>query len=447
MKNSIVVALLIGSAALTGQLAFADDREAIAAAVADDVARPVRQGGVDGQAYWNVQSVLFMYPPAFDFPKVDKAVRYRYVLEDDARHVVRFESETPNESLSRVWAQLPVGTHRLEVLAVNAKNRVIGMAGYRRFWKSAAFCPDDYPKGVCGYDEAAKRYFDWLFEMKNTKCYLENGLPDEDYTYNAYPSKMDSALINACVNYAKIRPDCKDAALTVARRAAEHLLSLTLPPGSPLENFPRTYRILKPSRPFSSTEKQADNVARAYQGMNMLLYPASAGGAYIKLYEATGERRYLDAAIGIAETYIKLQGDDGTWYLKVWEKDGSPVAPNRLFPLHVCSFLERLRAVTGQERFRVAADKAFAFVEKGPLSNWNWEGQFEDVEPFASPLTCAARTILADNTISTQTIPSCRIVVILPYLPYISSGFRKSQTKCIISKIFYCHFIRCCGRF
>ena len=29
----------------------------------------------------------------------------------------------------------------------------------------------------------------------------------------------------------------------------------------------------------------------------------------------------------------------------------------------------------------LAADRAFAFVENGPLKTWNWEGQFEDVEP------------------------------------------------------------------
>ena len=114
----------------------------VAAAVAADSIRPVRQGGVCGQAYWNGRSVAFLYPPSFDFAKVDAAVRYRYVLEDDARNVTRFEAATPNETLACVWAQLPCGMYRLEVLGINKMGKVEGVSGYRRFWKSAAFCPD-----------------------------------------------------------------------------------------------------------------------------------------------------------------------------------------------------------------------------------------------------------------------------------------------------------------
>ena len=28
-----------------------------------------------------------------------------------------------------------------------------------------------------------------------------------------------------------------------------------------------------------------------------------------------------------------------------------------------------------------AADKAFAYIERGPMADWNWEGQFEDIRP------------------------------------------------------------------
>ena len=43
----------------------------------------------------------------------------------------------------------------------------------------------------------------------------------------------------------------------------------------------------------------------------------------------------------------------------------------------------RVYALTGEVKYRVAADRAFAYVEKGPLATWNWEGQFEDVIPTA----------------------------------------------------------------
>ena len=40
----------------------------------------------------------------------------------------------------------------------------------------------------------------------------------------------------------------------------------------------------------------------------------------------------------IAETYLRLQGEDGTWYLKMNETDGSPVSGNRLVPTGVRSW-------------------------------------------------------------------------------------------------------------
>ena len=46
-------------------------------------------------------------------------------------------------------------------------------------------------------------------------------------------------------------------------------------------------------------------------------------------------------------------------------------------------FLERMYALIGDMKYRTAADRAFAYIEKGPLTTWNWEGQFEDVAPTA----------------------------------------------------------------
>ena len=46
--------------------------------------------------------------------------------------------------------------------------------------------------------------------------------------------------------------------------------------------------------------------------------------------------------------------------------------------------METLYDATSNEAYRAAADRAFAYIEKGPMADWNWEGQFEDVKPVAS---------------------------------------------------------------
>ena len=390
MKGLFLMAAAIGAAvSVLGQLPersgagrpVCANAAEIAEQVASDVSNPVRQGGVEGRAFWNGRSVLFMHPPAFGFAKVPGAVRYRYDVRasDGAMH--SFEAKEPDDSLAAVWMRLPEGMTGLEVVGLNEKGKELGAAGSRRFWKSAAFDPGKCPPGVCGYSESALMYLDWLFRMPNTQSYLLHGVPDESYPYNAYPSKSDSAVVNAFVCYAALRPDRKDAALTVARRAADHLLSLMMPPGSPLEHFPHTYRVLNPPNGFAPKDQGANKIAKKYQGQVMVVYPAVVGRAFINLFNATGDAKYRDAAIRIAGTYLKLQGEDGTWCLKVRESDGQPVAQNRLFPLGVCDFLEDIYAVTGDERFRAASDRAFEFVEKGPLAVWNWDAQFEDVAP------------------------------------------------------------------
>ena len=90
-----------------------------------------------------------------------------------------------------------------------------------------------------------------------------------------------------------------------------------------------------------------------------------------------------DAAEKIASTYAKLQGEDGTWYLKMWEKDGKPVNENRLTPMSVIVFMESLHNATGKAAYREIADRAFVFIEQRLLKDWNWEGQFEDAPPSA----------------------------------------------------------------
>ena len=219
------------------------------------------------------------------------------------------------------------------------------------------------------------KYYDWLLKMKNTRALLETGEPDQYYVYNTYPAKTDTALINAFVHLASWRPQIREMAMTLACRAADHMLACSNAKGSPLEYFPHTYRVLAPE----SSQKGVQS--KNYEGQNMLLYPAEAGLAYLRLYRAGAGDRYLHAAINIADTYCRHQGDDGTWPLKVWEKGGEPVTPNRLFPIIVCRLLDELYCEVHDARYRKASARAFSYVENGPLKTWNWEGQFEDVKP------------------------------------------------------------------
>ena len=365
--------------------AFADAPEAersLVAAVAADLERPVRPGGVDGRPFWNVngRGMRYIYPPAFDFAAVQGAAKYRFTVIDDVLNEHVFESAHPFADLSPVWKEIPVGYVRVQVDARTADGRVLGGGGVRRFWRAAPYEPGAYAGRPWSYSECVRRYYPVLFNHGNSQHFLKHGTPDGvTDLFNIYPSKMNSALVRGMVRYSRMGGKHAGDALKIAKAAADFMISISQPADAPLANFPPTY---------SAMEGQKTNFAnRRFAGQVMLVYPAVMGIAYLELHEACGDARYLDAAIGIARTYERLQLPEGTWYVKMHEIDGSPVVgepdarPILLIPTRVCDFMDRLATATGDARWREVERRAFAYVENGPLRTWDWSAQFEDTPP------------------------------------------------------------------
>ena len=346
--------------------------EELVALQAAEIGHVVRPAWANGGDHWNVHSERFLYPPSLPFREVAGAVKYGFTVLDDANRRFDFSAARPDEPLTNVWPKLATGFTTVICRGLDAKGNVVGDAGSGLWWKAAPFRPGAYPPGRRSAAEGAAKIYDYVFGLPSTRYFLKNGRPDPAYSLNCYPAKIHSALIKAMVRYAKAVPERATDALALARTAADYLIFLSEKPGAPLAGFPPTY---------ATGEGYVHNTAGRYAGQTMLLYPSNAGGAYITLFRATGERKYLDAAVAIAERYLALQGEDGTWPLKAYLKDGQPVTPNRCLPITIAEFLEDLHDLTHEAKYRDAATRAFAYVERGPLANWNWEGQFEDVPP------------------------------------------------------------------
>ncbi len=336
--------------------------------VTRDLREPVRPGGVNGQAFWNMNAMSFMYPPSFDFPKVEGAERYRFRAIGSDGKMREFFAEEPTATLAPIWEALPTGRTELWMEATFWKTRCLKRF-YRAFWKNAPYRPGTYPAASRSYAEAVRLGYEYLMSRPHILNFVATGKPDHAYLHNCYPSKMHAATIEAMVRCAKAHPEIRDRALKLATTAADYLISVSQPAGAPLACFPPTY------------EGEGRSGARSFRGQVMLIYPAVVGKAYLALADCTQDARYLDAARGIAETYLRLQGEDGSWFLKMWEKDGKPVGHNRLHPCDVIDFMDAMFAATGDVRCRDCADRAFGYFEKGPLADWDWEGQFEDIYP------------------------------------------------------------------
>ena len=338
-------------------VANATDWPAINAAAREQAKSPIRAGTPGVRPFWNARARAFIHPPAFEFGEVEGASGWRFALEGQREPSKAVEEIAtwlaPHPWLpvpGDVWDSLVPGYYALRVEALGADGTPLSApASERRFYRAAVF-HGPYPTASRDYREAARRVY---------------AAPPEGYDLYCYPAKILSSMVRALCRHARAEPKDAADALAIARKMADWLIAHSQPDGAPLAHFPPTYW------------GDRRDVAVNYAGQNMLGYPAHAAQAYFDLAEATGETKYRDAALAILRTYVRLQGDDGTWPLKVRESNGSPVRANRLLPgRYLLGAFDR-----GGADFAAARDRAFAFIEREPLASWNWDGQFEDMDP------------------------------------------------------------------
>lgn len=115
------------------------------------------------------------------------------------------------------------------------------------------------------------------------------------------------------------------------------------------------------------------------------------GYGYLRLYEMTGNTKYLRASVHCADALVKNykagDQDHSPWPVRASARDGKtmgaamgPYSANVIEPIMLFDELIRLRQgdVAGYTRVRAAA---WDWFQKYPLSNNVWVGYFEDVTP------------------------------------------------------------------
>ncbi len=331
-------------------------------------ARPVRPGEPGRVAFWNQFTRRFIYPPAFEFTDSIGADHYRFTItavRDSQEYT--FTAAKPWAPLTPVWKKLPPGEFLLCVEALPGKRHV----GERRFMKSPHF------RGITGtpaypYVESARRCFDDLFGQEKVQSWLTVGEPDPFYPKWIYPAKMMGSLAAGMAHFAGMLNEeaGKADVLTVARRAADFLITRSGPPGSPWEYCPPTF-----------WDGVSRDIHPVFMGELMTSEPAETGMCYLDLYETVRDTTYLGAALRIAATYLNTQLPNGTWYQRVDTKTGKPREPALMVPVAVIVFFDRTPAYAGGEGIRTARERAFRWCMEHPMVTFNWEAQFEDTRP------------------------------------------------------------------
>ena len=339
----------------------------------------VRYGVKRGLPFWNVESTMFMYVPAFHFTAVRGCYRYRYDAADENGRVHSFEANDCCALLTPIWAELPEGVVHLTVTALNNDGSDHAPVGARTFFRLAPF-PESTPPAVRPYKESAVKAYRYAMSAGFIQYWLKYGVPDPYYDLNTYPSNMISALVDAMITYADICPEDADDALKVAVNAADYLIKITPRGGDPLAGVPPTYHFdFCPDPEKYGVISPNWHAAEAHRGTVMMIYPARAGHAYLKLEKVTKDKKYLDEALKIGEYYLEHAEPNGSWYLVRSCETGEPVTENYVAPIEsVVPFLAELYARTGDPRWKTLTDNAVKYTFETQLKSYNWEGQFED---------------------------------------------------------------------
>lgn len=324
--------------------------------------------------FWNAEAIQFMYAPAFQFQPIPGCKKYLYEIKDEAGGSHCFFAASACASLSPVWDNISEGITELEVYSSDSEGNKKYKIGARTFFRLAPFS-DDLPKADCSYRECALKAFDFMFNDRIIRHWLDFGTPDPQYDLNVYPSKMVASVISSMLQYGKFCPERSADCLKIAENAADWLISITEPDTAPLAGLPPTYYTAFREK----DDTMSDLTAADRSDTIMMFYPASAGRAYLLLEKETGKKKYLDAAYRIAEYYRDNILESGSWYLVVSRLDGKPVTENLCMPTnYILEFLSGIYERTGEKIWKELADRGLAYIENGALATYHWEGQFED---------------------------------------------------------------------
>ena len=375
--------------------------------------------------FWNVYSHRFLYAPAFPFEGIKGARSYRFTVVCEDGTTLSFLAKSPQADLSPVWDRIPVGEVSVSVeglrgrmrkqdrtaagakaAAADTRDDVIGAAHIegpvgvsasgtvRSFTRDfpfegpydtlgrpvAAALGDATTTGVATTTGAGGRTYaetilaglHYIHAMPQIRRWLTDTLPDMSYSYFTYPCKIMGATIRAECLLARLDPDCRDEALAIARAVADFLIRESRPAGEPLACFPPTYY----SGPGGVAHASG---FQENQGKTMMMEAIRAGEALLDLYAATGEKKYFDHAVGIANTYCAHQAADGSLPIKVDIATGEPVNEVRAMLGTFLSYLLRLQRDFGQEQFHAAEKKADRWMKRVPMRTFDLTAQFEDV--------------------------------------------------------------------
>ncbi|MBR6933510.1 MAG: hypothetical protein IKH49_09435 [Bacteroidales bacterium] len=412
------------------------------AQAAREYLEPVRPASEGRNPCWNGFAKKFMYAPAFDIAPAEGAENYRFtVTPKEGEGAWTFTAKDPGADLSPIWNEIVPGHVKLTVEALDASGKPLSTIYEREFVRDFPF-EGPYSEPVRDYREAAIKGALYIHMLPAIQHWATATTPDMSYHHNTYPCKIIGATVRNECFIARELPHRRENAVAVARGAAQFLIDMSHPEGHPLAFFPPTYYL------DYAASKQEWN-----QGKTMTLEACKAGDAFLDLYDLTGEKEWMDRAVGIARTYVRLQREDGSLPIKIDFETAEPVnnVSAMLHPL--LRYFQRL-AGYGVTEFLPAQEKAEKWMDEVAVETFDMTGQFEDVnvnglQPYQNLTNCTAAPyasfLLDKETVSERDLANARDLIRLSedqfvhwaYPDLTEDGFPKKNAPCVHEQYHY----------
>lgn len=330
-------------------------------------------GGANGKPFWNVNSAQFMYTPSFLFPKVIGATKYLYTATGSDGKNYSFEAGSSTAYLTPIWKSLPTGLTTLKVEALDKVGKPEYLSGTRTFFKLDPFPGrENLPERACSYRECATKALRFIFHDPNVQRWLVDNKPSSDFPMITYVSKTVGSIIDAMLVYAKLEPENAEAAIKIARCGADYLIETSYGEDTALAGIPRTYMYQTDEITEEST------VPQKRKFMVMMIYPAGVGIHYLNLAKVTGEAKYFEAAMRIADFYKDTVLPNGSWPLLVSAKTGKIESEKCCVAFVISNFLREIGKQTGEAIWYELDENYFKYIEKTCHEKYDWQAQFED---------------------------------------------------------------------
>jgi hypothetical protein len=175
-----------------------------------------------------------------------------------------------------------------------------------------------------------------------------------------------SLLITGSIEYALFSGDRRY--LEIARDVADWHLSNRTPEDWAFSHAPPSVVSYLPDGSWEGEDWGLEVDKSAYMGL-----------AYLKLYAATEEKKYLAGATDIATTSGQYQSADGSWPFRINAQTGEVQQGYACSQLWYVWFFERLALINGSEEDLERSQRAFQWLLDNPVKTNKWQGLYGDI--------------------------------------------------------------------